>query len=95
MTPLPPEPKAPAKAPRSGSAAFERGCAALAQYRERTGTVGPVSRAHTETLPDGTAVRIGVFLANTRTRRAKLSSEQLERLASLGLEWATTAQAAG
>ncbi|MGW3269614.1 Helicase associated domain protein [Streptomyces sp. NPDC001056] len=95
VTPLPPEPKTPAKAPRSGSAAFERGCAALAQYRERTGTAGPVSRAHTETLPDGTAVRIGVFLANTRTRRAKLSSEQLERLASLGLEWATTAQAAG
>ncbi|MEU6612046.1 helicase associated domain-containing protein [Streptomyces shenzhenensis] len=88
ITPLPSERKTPAKPSRGGSTAFERGCAALkTQYKARTGTTGPVSRSHTETLPDGTEVRLGVFLSNTKTRRTKLSAEQLERLASLGLDW--------
>jgi superfamily II DNA or RNA helicase len=91
VTPLPPERKAPVKAARGGPAAFERGCAALAQYRERAGAVGPVSRSHVETLPDGSEVRLGVFLSNTKTRRATLSAEQLQRLAGLGLEWAAQA----
>lgn len=33
-----------------------------------------------------------VFLSNTKTRRAKLGEEQLERLAGLGLEWAAHTQ---
>ncbi|MEU6555378.1 hypothetical protein ABZ915_34735 [Streptomyces sp. NPDC046915] len=69
------------------SAGFERGCTALAQHWERTGTVGP-GRAHIETLPDGTPVKLGVFLSNTKTRRAKLSAERLQRLANFGLDWA-------
>ncbi|MFF4838249.1 hypothetical protein [Streptomyces sp. NPDC001315] len=48
--------------------------------------MGPVSRAHTETLPDGSEIKLGVFLSNTKTRRAKLSTEQLQQLAGLGLE---------
>ncbi|MFD5430354.1 helicase associated domain-containing protein [Streptomyces sp. NPDC127084] len=88
VTPLLPEPEAPKRPSQARSAAFERGCAALAQYRDRTGTVGPVSRSWVETLDDGTQVRLGVFLANSKTRRAKLSTAQLERLAGLGLEWA-------
>lgn len=90
VTPLPPQ--APtAGTPGGGMAAFERGCTALAQYRERTGSSGPVSRSHVETLPDGGEVKLGVWLANTKTRRAKLTERQLERLAGLGLEWAAQA----
>ncbi|MFF5538635.1 helicase associated domain-containing protein [Streptomyces cinerochromogenes] len=88
VTPLPPEQKTPVRAPRGGSGGFERGCAALAQYRALTGTTGLVSRSHIETLPDGTEVKLGVFLANTKTRRAKLSAAQLQQLAALGLQWA-------
>ncbi|MGV4988927.1 hypothetical protein [Streptomyces sp. NRAIS3] len=91
VTPLPPEQETPAKASRGGSAGFERGCAALGQYRARTGSVGRVSRCHVETLPDGSEVKLGVFLSNTMTKRAKLSTEQLERLAGLGLDWAAQA----
>ncbi|MFF2236520.1 helicase associated domain-containing protein, partial [Streptomyces anulatus] len=70
--------------------AFDRGVAALAQYAEREGTV-VVARSWSEELPDGTSVRLGVWLSNTRTRRAGLSEEQLERLAALGVEWAQAA----
>lgn len=88
-TPLPPETqKTPAKTARAGSAAFERGCTALAQYKTRTGATGPISRSWVEVLPDGAEVRLGVFLSNTKTRRAKLSADQLQRLADLGLHWA-------
>ncbi|MFF8953536.1 Helicase associated domain protein [Streptomyces sp. NPDC014940] len=89
VLPLPPEQQdGPGKAPRGASAAFERGCAALAQYKARTGVTGPVSRSHVEVLPDGTEVKLGVFLSNTKTRRAKLGAEQLGVLAGLGLDWA-------
>ncbi|OKJ52088.1 helicase [Streptomyces sp. CB02115] len=91
----PPEkPAVAAKARRaSGGArggAFERGLVALAQYAEREGTV-VVARSWSEELPDGTSVRLGVWLSNTRTRRAGLNAEQLERLAALGVEWAQAA----
>jgi hypothetical protein len=39
-------------------------------------------------LPDGTPVKLGVFLSNTKTRRTELGGEQLERLAGLGLDCA-------
>lgn len=70
--------------------AFERGVAALAQYVEREGTV-VVGRSWSEELPDGTSVRLGVWLSNVKSRRAALTGEQLERLAGLGLEWAGAA----
>ncbi|WP_442812649.1 hypothetical protein [Streptomyces sp. NBC_01210] len=47
-----------------------------------------VPRAHVERLEDGTEVKLGVFLSNTKTRRAKLTSDKLAALAALGLEWA-------
>ncbi|WP_326793885.1 Helicase associated domain protein (plasmid) [Streptomyces sp. NBC_00841] len=70
-----------------GTAAFQRGVAALAQYiqREEKTIVG---RAHVEELPDGTTVRLGVFLSNQKTRRHRLTDAQLAALAELGLEWA-------
>ncbi|AEY85293.1 putative helicase [Streptomyces hygroscopicus subsp. jinggangensis 5008] len=39
-------------------------------------------------LPDGTEVKLGVFLSNSKSRRAKLTADKLAALAALGLEWA-------
>ncbi|MBW5252395.1 helicase associated domain-containing protein, partial [Streptomyces sp. P01-B04] len=63
------------------------GLVALAQYAEREGTV-VVARSWSEELPDGTSLRLGVWLSNVKSRRATLTGEQLQRLAGLGLEWA-------
>ncbi|MEU2856634.1 DEAD/DEAH box helicase [Streptomyces syringium] len=88
ITPLPPEPEAPAKPSRGGLGAFERGVAALAQYKARTGSI-TVPRGHVETLPDGTEIRLGVFLSNSKSRRAKLTTDKRQALAALGVKWAT------
>ncbi|MER7141021.1 Helicase associated domain protein [Streptomyces sp. NPDC000341] len=89
---LVPLPAVPAKKTTAGGAgAFERGVLALEQYRARTGTV-TVPRAHIETVTiDGQehGVKLGVFLTNSKTRRAKLPAEKLAALAALGLDWAT------
>ncbi len=76
-----------AKAAAKGSDAFQRGVAALRQYiqREEKTVVG---RQHVEELPDGTSVRLGVFLSNQKSRRDRLSDDQLAALAELGVEWA-------
>lgn len=91
VRPLPaPEPEAPAKAPTATLSAFERGVAALAQYKARTGSV-TVSRGHEETVVvDGQEhlVKLGVFLSNAKSRRGKLTTDKLTALADLGLEWA-------
>ncbi|MFD4863335.1 DEAD/DEAH box helicase [Streptomyces atratus] len=91
ITPLAPapEPEAPAKPSKGGSGAFERGVAALAQYKARTGSV-TVPRAHVEALPDGSEVKLGVFLSNSKSRRAKLTADKLQALAALGLNWAAS-----
>lgn len=88
LTPLPAAPATKSKA--AGPGAFERGVLALEQYRARTGSV-TVPRAHIETVVvDGEEhpVRLGVFLANSKTRRAKLAADKLAALAALGLDWA-------
>ncbi|MBK3574081.1 Helicase associated domain protein [Streptomyces sp. MBT65] len=77
----------PAKPSATPSGAFERGVAALAQYKARTGSV-TVPRSHVETLPDGSEVKLGVFLSNSKSRRAKLTVDRLRALAGLGLDWA-------
>ncbi|MFE6189139.1 Helicase associated domain protein [Streptomyces sp. NPDC056465] len=88
---LAPLPAAPAKkAAVSAAGAFERGILALEQYRARTGTV-TVPRAHIETvIIDGEEhpIKLGVFLTNSKTRRAKLTADKLALLAALGLDWA-------
>ncbi|WP_329293397.1 helicase associated domain-containing protein [Streptomyces sp. NBC_01455] len=66
--------------------AFETGVAALAQYKAHTGSV-TVPRRHVETLPDGTQVRLGVFLSKSKSRRATLTADKLAALAALGLNW--------
>lgn len=94
VAPLPPEQEAPAKPSKAASGAFERGLEALAQYKARTGSVGPVSRSHVEVLPDGTGIKLGVFLSNTKSRRTKLAGDKLQQLAALGLAWAAEEGAA-
>ncbi|MEU2681330.1 Helicase associated domain protein [Streptomyces sp. NPDC007107] len=88
---LAPLPAAPAKKKAAaGPGAFERGVLALEQYKARTGSV-TVPRAHIETVViDGQehGVKLGVFLTNSKTRRAKLAADKLAVLAALGLEWA-------
>ncbi|MEE1943045.1 Helicase associated domain protein [Streptomyces sp. TRM 70361] len=78
---------------------FERGVAAARQYLAREGHL-TVPRHHQETLhpatPDGTpakdgapvTVRLGVWLTNQKTRRAKLTPQRRQALADLGLQWA-------
>ncbi|WGP14744.1 Helicase associated domain protein [Streptomyces sp. SH5] len=79
-------PAAPAGKKGKGSA-FERGITALTQYAAREGRVA-VPRAHVEDTPHG-PVRLGTWISNTRSRRNKLSTEQREQLAALGVDWAT------
>ncbi|MFC9948520.1 DEAD/DEAH box helicase [Streptomyces pratensis] len=72
--------------------AFQRGLAALAQWVEREGQ-RPVPRGHAEQITvDGetepVAVRLGVWVSNTKARRDKLAQEQLNALRELGMEWA-------
>lgn len=37
-------------------------------------SVGPVSCSHVEVLPDGTKVKLGVFLSNSKSRRTTLTA---------------------
>ncbi|MFF3019765.1 Helicase associated domain protein [Streptomyces sp. NPDC057939] len=87
LVPAPVETDVPAQPFTAPVSAFERGVAALAQYKARTGLV-TASRAHVEALPDGSEVKLGVFLSNTKSRRDRLTVDKLAVLAGLGLEWA-------
>ncbi|MFE8018244.1 Helicase associated domain protein [Streptomyces antibioticus] len=92
IMPLPPgaERQAPTMASNGASGGFERGAAALAQYRARTGTV-TVPRGHVETIvinDEEHPVKLGVWIMNLKSRRAKLTSDKLAQLADLGLDWA-------
>jgi hypothetical protein len=60
---------------------------------EREGVSRPVPRGHSETITvDGqeepVIVKLGVWISNTKTRRDKLTTDQLAQLAELGIEWA-------
>ncbi|MGW2330354.1 Helicase associated domain protein [Streptomyces sp. NPDC001700] len=76
--------------------AFQRGLTALAQWVEREGTDRPVPRGHSEEITvDGetepVAVRLGVWVSNTKSRWGKLAQEQQAALAALDVPWAVTA----
>lgn len=73
--------------------AFQRGLAALAQWVEREGAHRPVPRGQAEEIAvDGETepviVKLGVWTSNVRSRRDKLTQEQLGSLRKLGVEWA-------
>ncbi|MGW0191612.1 Helicase associated domain protein [Streptomyces sp. NPDC003362] len=82
-----PADKRAGKAAGKASAAFQRGLAALAQYIAREGKT-VVGRGHVEELPDGTVIKLGVFLSNQKARRDRLDAEQRAALAELGYAWA-------
>lgn len=97
----PPPAPAPVSAPAASSAekgpskaqqAFQRGLAALTQWVEREGQ-RPVPRGHSEEIAvddetDPVAVKLGVWVSNTKSRRDKLTQDQLDALRELGIEWA-------
>ncbi|MEU8951896.1 helicase associated domain-containing protein, partial [Streptomyces sp. NPDC048489] len=97
VTPLEAPSPAPAATPATkgqGKAqqAFQRGLAALAQWVEREGHRA-VPRGHGEEIAvDGetelVVVRLGVWVSNVKSRRDKLSAEQLGALRELGMQWA-------
>ncbi|MBY8882713.1 DEAD/DEAH box helicase [Actinacidiphila acidipaludis] len=73
--------------------AFQRGLTALTQWMEREGASRPVPRGHSETITiDGeaepVAVKLGVWISNTKSRRDKLTGEQQDALRELGVVWA-------
>ncbi|NUS10556.1 MAG: DEAD/DEAH box helicase family protein [Streptomyces sp.] len=95
--PAPPSPAPAADGAAKGTGkaaqAFQRGLAALTQWVEREGTHRPVPRTHSETIAvDGetepVTVKLGVWVSNTKTRRDKLTTEQVQALRGLGIEWA-------
>ncbi|MFF3034771.1 helicase associated domain-containing protein [Streptomyces rubiginosohelvolus] len=61
--------------------------ARFTRHAAREGRV-VVPRAHVEETLHET-VRLGTWVSNTRSRRTKLSTEQREQLAALGVDWAT------
>ncbi|MFF2573564.1 Helicase associated domain protein [Streptomyces sp. NPDC058084] len=77
-----------AKGPSKAQQAFQRGLAALKQWVEREGADRPVPRKAVEVLPDGTETKLGIWYSNTKSRRDKLSAEQLNALRELGVQWA-------
>ncbi|WP_406724010.1 hypothetical protein WJ438_04200 [Streptomyces sp. GD-15H] len=87
--------QAPSPAPAAGRAtkgtkaqqAFQRGLAAFAQYIVQEGKT-VVRRAHVEQLPDGSAIKLGVFLSNQEARLDRLDAQQRAALAELGYAWA-------
>ncbi|MGW2588256.1 helicase associated domain-containing protein [Streptomyces virginiae] len=75
---------------RTGGDAFHKGLQALTQYVARTGSV-TVPRGHVEAVDIGGeehAVKLGIWLTNTKSRRPKLDQAQLATLADLGIDWA-------
>ncbi|MGW5852553.1 Helicase associated domain protein [Streptomyces sp. NPDC055254] len=81
---------AAATGPRAGGGAFQKGLEALAQYIARTGSM-KVPRGHVEAViinGEEHAVRLGVWLSNTKSRRDKLDPAQRATLTELGVEWA-------
>ncbi|MFJ8650696.1 helicase associated domain-containing protein, partial [Streptomyces sp. NPDC093546] len=69
-----------------------RGLTALTQWVERAGQ-RPVPRgAVVEIEVDGktepVTVKLGVWISNTKSRRDKLTQEQLDALRELGMQWA-------
>ncbi|MGW1957566.1 Helicase associated domain protein [Streptomyces sp. NPDC001920] len=92
-----PEPEETTELSTAPLSAFEKGVAALAQYKTRTGSV-IVPRTHVEAVEvDGQehSVKLGVWIMNQKGRRTKLTVDKLAALAALGLEWAREGQGVG
>ncbi|MFF3057372.1 Helicase associated domain protein [Streptomyces sp. NPDC057909] len=93
VPPKPAEPPSPTpvkKSTAAPSAAFERGLAALAQYIAREGTT-TVKRPHREAIVlhgQEHELALGLWFANQKQRRDKLTQPQRTALAEPGIDWA-------
>ncbi|MFJ9806603.1 DEAD/DEAH box helicase [Streptomyces wuyuanensis] len=76
-----------ARGPSKAQQAFQHGLTALTQWVEREGQ-RPVPRKAVEVLPDGTETKLGIWYANQKQRRDRLTAEQLDALRKMGVEWA-------
>lgn len=70
---------------RSRAQMWAANLAAARQYAQREGHLN-VPRSHIETL-DGEQQALGVFIANSRARRASLAPERIEELTAIGMRW--------
>lgn len=87
ITPPAPQPQASPGPSTAPVGAFERGVAALAQYKAREGSV-KVPRVHEEIIVvDGQehVVKLGVWRSNMRSRQDSLPDARRQLLADLGL----------
>lgn len=85
--------KASGKSLSRAQEAFQRGLAALTQWKEQEGADRPVPRgAVVEITVDSEAepvpVKLGVWVSNTKSRKDRLEADQLVALAALGMNWA-------
>ncbi|MEU7851966.1 Helicase associated domain protein [Micromonospora parva] len=64
---------------------FTRNLAAAAAYAQREGHLN-VPRKHVE-ITDGTEIRLGIWISNQRSRRAKLPPQRINALNALGMRW--------
>ncbi|MGX1887272.1 hypothetical protein [Streptomyces sp. NPDC055287] len=83
----------PASAPLHPARIVQHPVRVDAQWVEREGVDRPVPRGHSEEIAvDGEAepavVKLGVWISNTKSRRDRLTAEQLGALRELGMEWA-------
>ncbi|MFF3691615.1 Helicase associated domain protein [Streptomyces sp. NPDC002187] len=75
-----------AAAPRQSRAEmWAANLTAARQYAQREGHLD-VPRSHIETI-DGTSQALGVFIANSRARKAKLAPERVDELTEIGMRW--------
>ncbi|KND27973.1 DEAD/DEAH box helicase [Streptomyces acidiscabies] len=86
-----PTAKCSAKGPSKAQQAFQRGLTALTQWVEREGQRS-VPRGHSEEIAvDGetepVTVKLGVWVSNTKSRRDKLTQDQIDALRMLAIDW--------
>ncbi|MFD5098341.1 DEAD/DEAH box helicase [Streptomyces albidochromogenes] len=79
--------------PNKAQQAFQRGLTALTQWVEREGAHRPVPRGHSEQITvddeaEPVTVKLGVWISNTKSRRDRLTADQLDALRALGIAWA-------
>ncbi|MFH9431969.1 Helicase associated domain protein [Streptomyces sp. NPDC017615] len=82
-----------ANSPSKAQQAFQRGLTALTQWVKREGADRPVPRSHSEEITVGgeaapVTVKLGVWVSNTKSRRDRLTQDQLDALRELGVGWA-------
>ncbi|MFD3549356.1 Helicase associated domain protein [Streptomyces sp. NPDC058655] len=64
---------------------FARNLAAAAAYAEREGHLN-VPRQHVE-ITGGTEIKLGIWISNQRSRRARLHPQRIDTLNALGMRW--------